>query len=59
MRPYFKLLCQFVVVVFLGVLGLKKTISSYSFDRIVLIFGYIVQRANTKILLSHFLQFPS
>ena len=46
-------------LVFLGVLGLKKTISSYSFDRIVLIFGYIVERTNTKILLSHFLQFPS
>ena len=45
-------------VVFLGVLGLKK-ISSYSFDRIVLIFGYIVERTNTKILSSHFLQFPS
>jgi len=27
-------------LVFLGVLGLKKPISSYSFDRIVLIFGY-------------------
>jgi len=38
----------------LGVLGLKKTISSYSFDRIVLIFGYIVERTNTKILSSHF-----
>jgi len=25
----------------------------------VLIFGYIVQRTNTKILSSHFLQFPS
>jgi len=35
-------------------LGLKKTISSYSFDRIVLIFGYIVQRTNTVILSSHF-----
>jgi len=32
----------------------QKTISSYSFDRIVLIFGYIVERTNTKILLSHF-----
>ena len=41
-------------LVFLGVLGRKKTISSYSFDRIVLIFGYIVQRTNTKILSSHF-----
>ena len=38
----------------LSVLGLKKTISSYSFDRIVLIFGYIVERTNTKILSSHF-----
>ena len=28
--------------------------SSYSFDRIVLIFGYIVQRTNTKIISSHF-----
>jgi len=34
--------------------GAQKTISSYSFDRIVLIFGYIVQRTNTKILSSHF-----
>jgi len=33
--------------------------SSYSFDRIVLIFGYIVERTNTRILSSHFLQFPS
>ena len=32
----------------------SKTISSYSFDRIVLIFGYIVQRTNTKFLSSHF-----
>jgi len=32
----------------------SKTISSYSFDRIVLIFGYIVERFNTKILSSHF-----
>jgi len=40
-------------------LGAQKTISSYSFDRIVLIFGYIVERTNTKILSSHFLQFPS
>jgi len=38
----------------------QKTISSYSFDQIVLIFGYIVERTNTKILSSHFfLQFPS
>jgi len=35
-------------------LGAQKTISSYSVDRIVLIFGYIVQRTNTKILSSHF-----
>ena len=34
--------------------GAQKTISSYSFDRIVLIFGYIIQRTNTKILSSHF-----
>ena len=46
-------------LVFLGVLGLKKTISSYSFGRIVLIFGYIVECTNTKILSSHFLEFPS
>ena len=39
--------------------GAQKTISSYSFDRIVLIFGYIVERTNTKIFSSHFLQFPS
>jgi len=39
--------------------GAQKTISSYTFDRIVLIFGYIVERTNTKILSSHFLQFPS
>jgi len=32
----------------------EKTISSYSFDRIVLIFGYIVECINTKILSSHF-----
>ena len=32
----------------------QKTISSYSFDRIVLIFGYVVERTNTKILSSHF-----
>ena len=38
--------------------GAHKTIS-YSFDRIVLIFGYIVERTNNKILSSHFLQFPS
>ena len=34
--------------------GAQKTILSYSFDRIVLIFGSIVERTNTKILLSHF-----
>ena len=28
--------------------------SSYSFDRIVLIFGYIVERTSTKIPSSHF-----
>jgi len=31
--------------------------SSYSFDRIVLIFGYIVEHTNTKILSSHFSNF--
>jgi len=30
--------------------GAQKAISSYSFDQIVLIFGYIVERTNTKIL---------
>jgi len=39
--------------------GAQKTISFYSFDRIVLIFGYIVERTNTKILSSHFLQVRS
>jgi len=34
--------------------GAQKTISSYSVDWIVLIFGYIVERTNTKILSSHF-----
>ena len=34
--------------------GAQKTMLSYSFDRIVLIFGYIVQRMNTQILSSHF-----
>jgi len=34
--------------------GAQKTISSYSFDCIVLIFGYIVERTNTKILSGHF-----
>ena len=37
----------------------QKTISSYSFDRIVLIFGYIGEHTNTNILSSHFLQFLS
>ena len=37
-------------LVFLGVLGL----SSYSFDGIVLIFGYIVERTNTKNISSGF-----
>ena len=41
-------------LVFLGVLGSQKTVSSCSFDRIVLIFGCIVERTNTKILSSHF-----
>jgi len=34
--------------------GAQKTILSYNFDWIVLIFGYIVERTNTKILSSHF-----
>jgi len=34
--------------------GAQKTISSYSFDRIVLIFSYIEKRTNTKIPASHF-----
>ena len=34
--------------------GAQKTVSSYSFDRFVLIFGYIVEYTNTKILSSHF-----
>jgi len=34
--------------------GAQKTISSYSFDRIVLIFGCIVERTNIKILSSYF-----
>jgi len=41
-------------LVFLGVLGLKKLSRPTVFDRIVLIFGYIVERTNTKILSSHF-----
>ena len=41
-------------LVFLGVLWLKKNISSYSFDRIVLIIGYIVEHTNIKIRSSHF-----
>ena len=35
-------------------LGAQITISSYSLDRIVLIFGYVVERTDTKILSSHF-----
>ena len=38
----------------LVVLGAQKTIASYSFDQIVLIFGYIVERTNTQIISSHF-----
>jgi len=34
--------------------GAQKTISSYIFNRIVLIFGYIVECINTKIVSSHF-----
>jgi len=34
--------------------GAQKTISSYSFDQIVLIFGYIIEHTNTKILWNHF-----
>ena len=34
--------------------GAQKTISSYSFGRIVLIFGYIVERTNTKNYLEPF-----
>ena len=41
-------------VVFFRGFGAQKTISSYSFDRIVLVFGYIVERTNIKILSSHF-----
>jgi len=37
----------------------QKTISSYSFDRIVLIFGYIVERIILKFSRAIFLQFPS
>jgi len=39
--------------IFIG-FGAQNTIPSYSFDRIVLIFGYIVERTNTKILWNHF-----
>jgi len=39
---------------YFGGFGAQKTILSYSFDRIVLIFGYIVQCTSTKILSSHF-----
>jgi len=38
-------------LVFLGVLGLKK-LSSCGFDRIVLVFGYIVERTNITGVLS-------
>ena len=41
-------------LVFFRGFGAQKTISSYSFDLIVLIFGCIVERTNTKILSSHF-----
>jgi len=34
--------------------GAQKTILAYSFDRIVLIFSYIVERTNIKILSSLF-----
>ena len=34
--------------------GAQKTVSFYSFDWIVVIFGYIVERTNTKIISSHF-----
>ena len=34
--------------------GAQRPISFYSFDHIVLIFGYIVERTNTKILSSRF-----
>ena len=44
---------------FQGFWGSKNYLVLQCFDRIVLIFGYIVQRMNTKILSSHFLQFPS
>jgi len=40
---------------YLGGFGGSKNYISYSFDRIVLIFGYIVERTNIKILSSHFL----
>ena len=39
-------------------MGLKK-LSSYSLDRIVLIFVYIVERANTKILSNHSILNPN
>ena len=40
--------------VFFRGFGAQKTIESYSLDQIVLIFRYIVQRTNTKILSSRF-----
>ena len=46
-------------LVFLGVFGLKKLSRPTVLIGVVLIFGYIVQRTTTKILSSHFLQFPS
>ena len=38
--------------------GAQKNISSYSLDRIVLIFGYVLERTNIKILSSHFFAIP-
>ena len=42
------------ILVFFRGFGAQKTTSSYSFDRIVLLFGYVVERTNTEILSSHF-----
>ena len=44
---------KLVFCIFRG-FGAQKTISSYSFDRIVLIFAYIIERNNTKIFSSLF-----
>ena len=44
---------------YFGGFGAQKNYLVLHFDRIVLIFGYIVERTKTKILSSHFLQFPS